>query len=255
MAYPVAMRFFKRFRTSKPTFSAPLTPDEPFFAIGDIHGRDDLLARLLPLMQDRAPGIRQVFVGDYIDRGEESAQVLRRLHEMQSADPQKVICLKGNHEDMLLNFLDAPARSGPRWMRYGGLQTMASFRVGAASESASEETWNEVRDMLRLAMGGKLETWLRELPTLWQTGNVAVLHAGADPALPLEGQDEQTLVWGHPAFMTTPREDGTWVVHGHTVVDEAASEAGRINTDTGAYATGVLTAAHVTQDEVAFLRA
>ncbi len=248
------MRFLKRFRTPKPTFSGPLRPEESFLAIGDIHGRDDLLGRLIPMMQERAPGLPMIFVGDYIDRGEDSAAVLTRLMEMQKADPEGVVCLRGNHEDMLLSVLRDPHRSGPRWLRYGGLQTMASFRVSPASETAPAEQWEEVGEKLRAAIGPELEAWLHALPTSWQSGNVTVLHAGADPQLPLEEQDEATLVWGHPDFMTTPRQDGAWVVHGHTVLEKARPQDGRIGIDTGAYATGQLTAALVAEGSVEFVQ-
>lgn len=236
------MRFLKRFRTPKATFSAALSPDEPFFAVGDLHGRADLLERLLPVMRERAPQARRVFLGDFVDRGEESAQVLTRLRTLQAEDPS-VICLLGNHEDMMLKFLDDPAKTGGRWLRYGGLQTLASYRVKPVGESAPAEEWQVVADALRAAIGPELESWLRELPTHWVSGNVAAVHAGADPALPIQAQVPAHLTWGHPEFDTTPRTDGVWVVHGHTIVDAPATEMGRISIDTGAYATGRLTAA------------
>lgn len=248
------MLFLKRFRAPKPTFSSRLAPDEPFFAIGDIHGRDDLLSRLLDRMAEIAPDIRLVFVGDYVDRGEESPNVLRRLQALQVNNPQTV-CLIGNHEQMLLQFLDSPARTGPRWLRYGGLQTMAGYAVAPVAETASEAKWNDARDRLRSALGPHTEEWLRNLPTLWQSGNVAVLHAGADPAQPLADQDDNTLIWGHPDFDTKLRSDGQWVVHGHTIVDEASPKAGRISIDTGAYATGRLTAALIRSGSVKFFTA
>jgi serine/threonine protein phosphatase 1 len=248
------MLFFRRFCTSKPKFSAPVSPGESFFAIGDIHGRDDLLARLLTHLDDTDPAIRRVFVGDYVDRGEKSAAVLDRLRALQSRTPN-TICLLGNHEQMLLDFLESPARNSSRWLRYGGLQTLASYSIPPVSETAPDEKWEEVRDRLREAMGAGTEAWIKGLPTLWQTGNVAVLHAGADPALPRGYQDPSTLIWGHPDFETTPRRDDMWVVHGHTIVETPAAGLGRISTDTGAYATGVLTAAWIRPGSVDFIRA
>lgn len=249
------MQLFTRFRAPKPTFSAHLAPDEPFFAIGDLHGCDDLLARMIQRLDEISPDIRRVFVGDYIDRGEASAQTLARLHGYQQNDPDRVICLRGNHEQMLERFLAAPDRHGPRWLRYGGLQTMASYGIAPPPETAPPEKWAEARDRLRTAMGPELLTWLAALPDWWQSGNVAVLHAAADPALPLDEQELEPMLWGHPAFMETPRSDGTWVVHGHTITEDPRPAAGRIPVDTGAYATGRLTAVLVQTGSIDFFSA
>ncbi|MEQ3748532.1 MAG: metallophosphoesterase family protein [Celeribacter sp.] len=217
--------------------------------MGDIHGRADLLDRLLEKLHQQAPpDARLICVGDYVDRGEESARTLRDLHALTQQHPDHVICLMGNHEEMLLNFLDAPAQAGPSWLRHGGLQTLASFGLPAPAPGSSGATpdtaaWEDLRDRLRAALGPDLETWLRALPLRWSSGNVTVVHAGADPALPLEAQPAQALLWGHRDFTTTPRSDGHWVLHGHTITDAPQVQAGRIAIDTGAYATGRLTAA------------
>ncbi|MBT9386721.1 metallophosphoesterase [Pseudooceanicola sp. CBS1P-1] len=237
------MIFFKRRRAPKPTFSAALAPSEPFFAVGDIHGRDDLLDRLLTRMAATAPEARQVFVGDYIDRGEQSAAVLQRLHAAERASEGRLLCLMGNHEEMLLRFLKDPAAEGPRWMRYGGLQTLASLSVSPPALSASQTEWETARDRLQDALGEPLLDWVRTLPRSWQSGNVAVVHAGAAPDRAIGDQDDTTLLWGTPDFEATPRTDGIWVIHGHTIVDLPYMRRGRIGVDTGAYATGRLTAA------------
>ena len=194
-------------------------PKEPFVAIGDIHGRADLLKRALRSIKDT----KIVCVGDYVDRGDDSAEVLRLLY----ARPD-VVCLSGNHEEMMLHFLDHPQKHGPRWLRYGGLQTLASFGVPGASEAAS---------------GAALDG---------QSGNVAVVHAAADPAVPIDMQTTETLHWGHADFETTQREDNIWVLHGHTIVDTPHADRGRVSIDTGSYATGRLTAAWVSSDGVTF---
>lgn len=217
--------------------------------VGDIHGRLDLLEALLAQIVPDAP---LVFVGDYIDRGEQSAQVLRRVQEMDQARA-RAICLIGNHEDMLLKFLDDPVGRGRRWLRFGGLQTLSSFGIGPVAETSPPQALEQAGEALAERMGAALIAWLRALPTSWQSGNVAVVHAGADPQLPLESQDPQALKWGHPAFRKTPRRDGIWVVHGHTIVDQPHAEAGRIAIDTGAFATGRLTAARIAPGELRFL--
>ena len=209
------------------------------------------MERLIPKLPDGPV----VFVGDYVDRGEDSAGVLRRLFDLETTR-EKVTCLMGNHEHFVLDFLEKPAQAGPRWLRHGGLQTLASFSVTPPSgPDVTEADWDAARDKLRSALGPDLETWIAARPALWRSGNVAVVHAGADPAQPIEAQKPGTLIWGHPDFDSTARTDGIWVVHGHTIVGEPGRFQGRVPIDTGAYATGQLTAALIDEDQVSFLSA
>lgn len=230
-----------------------VAPKEPFSVIGDIHGQINCLNSLLTKIDQDHAHSRLVFVGDYIDRGDHSAQVLTKLYELSQSRPETV-CLMGNHEEMMLSFLDNPERSGNRWMRYGGLQTMASFGAFRLVENNSPEALVDARDQLQKILPTGLESWLRNLPRHWQSGNVAVVHAGADPAKPIEGQKPKTLTWGHPDFGMRARKDGVWVVHGHTIVDMPQEQNGVISVDTGAYATGRLTAAHIDAGTVEFIQ-
>lgn len=226
------------------TLFGPVSPDASIYVIGDIHGRADLLVRLLALLD---PAIPVLCVGDYVDRGEHSAKVLRILR-----DAPAITCLKGNHEVMLLTFLDAP-KTGSNWLRNGGLQTLASFGIAGLSESAEGAPLEQASAALGAAMGDELINWLRNLPLFWQSGNVAVVHAGADPAASISTQRKDFLLWGHPDFTVTPRADGIWVVHGHTIVDAPTISNGRIAIDTGAFATNRLTAARISADGVSFI--
>lgn len=227
---------FKRLR---PDASGPLpAPDAPVAVIGDVHGCAGLLEKALD--QAEAP---VVLVGDYIDRGEQSADVLRML-----AARRDLTCLIGNHEDMLLRFLVDPKKEAGRWLGNGGLQTLASFGLDGTAGGQPAD----LRDRLQEAMGPKLLAWLHGLPSYWQSGNLAVVHAGADPALPMAEQRPQVLRWGHPAFEKRPRSDGLWIAHGHTIVPRPVIAAGRISVDTGAFATGRLSMALVTPDGVEF---
>lgn len=221
-----------------------LEPEVGFYAVGDIHGRADLLEQILV---DFPSDLPLIFVGDYIDRGDNSSKVLDIL---RSSD--EFICLKGNHEEMLLQFVEEPGRYGSRWLRYGGMQTLASFGIGGVTENSSRGEFEAVASELAGALGDDGLNWLSSLPSSYADGNVVVVHAGADPAVPIDQQSEQTLIWGHERFEKDQRTDGVWIVHGHTIVPEAISQNGRISIDTGAYATGKLSACRVSDGLVLF---
>lgn len=235
--------------------SADLQPERPFVAIGDVHGRADLLLEIDRLIEARCPGWPVVFLGDYVDRGEQSRDVLELLMSVSPQDTPPVVCLMGNHERMLLDFLDDPAKNGPRWLRNGGLQALASFGVAPPRGGSTDPAaLDEVRERLAAAMGAAMIAWLRARPLSWHSGNVWAVHAAADPELPMTDQSDNVLLWGHPEFLRKPRADGQWVVHGHTVVEAPQASAGRIAVDTGAYATGRLTAAAISADGVSFIQ-
>jgi len=196
-----------------------------------------------------------IFVGDFVDRGEDSAGVLAWLRDLQQANPDRVTCLMGNHEVMMIEFLDDPARRGARWLSHGGLQTLASFGVPGAHEIMLPDEFIAISDQLKKAMPDGLEDWLRALPTSWSSGNLWVVHAGADPTVPMSAQSEEVFLWSCRAFLGEARTDGQWVAHGHTVVDIPEQRSSRISTDTGAYHSGHLTAARcLPNGEVYFIQ-
>ncbi len=218
-------------------FPALPSPDEALCLVGDIHGRADLLDLLLALRAEAFPQTRLICLGDMIDRGPDSAGVLRRLRAEQA---RGAVCLAGNHEAMLLAFLDAP-EAGQGWLAHGGFGTLASFGVfPARGEDAPA-----LRDRLRAAMDAGLETWLRGLPLWWQSGDLVATHAGMDPALPPGIQGARVLQWGHGDFTRHARPDGLWVAYGHVIRETALAEGGRIALDTGAWATGRLSYARI----------
>lgn len=235
-----------------PVWAEP-APDAPFFAIGDVHGCYDDLLRLLDKTMAIDDSAAIICVGDLIDRGENSAGVLRFMAEHASGPDTRLHCLMGNHEAMLLGMLDDPEVTGPHWLRHGGLQTLASFGFPGLNENLSARAMHKVRDDLRDAMGPMLENWLRARPPIWTSGGVSVVHAGASPWETLDAQEVGHLVWGHPDFATIPRRDGQWIVHGHYIVPGPRKADGRISIDTGAYATGRLTGVYVHPEKVAFL--
>jgi len=222
-----------------------LAPLERFYAVGDIHGRLDLLQRLLAALDTDCP---IVFVGDYVDRGEYSAQVLRHLRHLSTNSDRQLTCLMGNHEDMLLRFLDDPEGMARMWWHNGGQQTLASYGIATSAGEVFE-----IADKLRSAMGQPLLDWLQSRPLTWTSGNVTAVHAALDPTKPVDEQTERTCLWGHPRFPSQRRRDGQWVVHGHTIVTDPKIENRVISVDTGAFATNHLTAAEFSPGQVRFL--
>jgi serine/threonine protein phosphatase 1 len=203
-------------------------------AVGDIHGRADLLA---PLLQDivqrwgeRLQAI--VVVGDLIDRGPDSAGVVRALRELEGALPGKVHCLRGNHEQMLLSCLEAPGLV-QEWLQFGGMETLDSFRVQSPS-----------------AIPEDVIAWLRGLPTQWEDPLRCYVHAGLQPGLRLRSQKDQHRLWIREPFLSSGFDFGKHVVHGHSTVETIGGRRPfpdirqfRTNLDTGAFHTGVLSAA------------
>lgn len=250
------MTLLDRLRNAfSPAFGAELAPETGFVVIGDLHGRLDLLDQMIERLAGRlGSDTTLVFVGDYVDRGESSAGVLGLLHMLQtSLWPGRVICLKGNHEAMMLNFLDAPEFDGQFWLSNGGMQTLASFGIMPPSPSGTAQELQRARDLLEEALGDDRLAWLRGLPLSYQSGNVFVAHAGADPHVPVDAQLDEHLLWGHPKFLVTDRRDGVWVAHGHTIFEKARLHNGRISVDTGAYATSMLSAAFIDTQFCRFL--
>ena len=246
------MTFLSRIFESSNRFTAPLRPNFPFVAVGDIHGNLGALDAMLSAIAsyDDLPS-RLMFVGDYIDRGSDSAAVFNTLYDLHQR--RGCVCLLGNHEHMMLEFLRSPVDAGQRWLRYGGLQTLASFDIPISSASPNPEEAALVAKMLRTALGSELLSWISGMPLTWQSGNILVTHAGLDPMTPVEHQMRDTHLFGHPQFRKRCRTDGIWVVHGHSVVDEPTIKDGVISIDTGAYATNRLSAAIITEKHIEFL--
>lgn len=234
-----------------PQWPAP-KPDALTYVIGDVHGCVDRLGALLAKIDADVAAQEQtariVFVGDYIDRGPASAEVLRFVAEMTGSFPGSVIALAGNHEQMMMDFLADPTGRARRWLRHGGLETLASFGIETRALSAETKIAAPLLDAagdLRDAMGPDLLDWVHGLPTSWSSGNLWVVHAGADPVVAMARQDPEVLKWGTPAFLSVERVDDQWVAFGHQVFDVPFAEEGRIAVDTGAVYGGDLTAARI----------
>lgn len=230
------------------TGTASPMPETPVYVIGDIHGRSDLLDLLLPrVAADRAERgwdrAATVFVGDYIDRGADSAGVLARCMELD-AHPD-VTCLLGNHEAMCLDFLTGSGGepAAITWLRNGGRAMLESYGAALPIRLDGVELIADMRDAALARISKRVIDWLRARPLVWTSGDLAVCHATPDPLIPLDELDQRDLVWGRPKPGMPDRADGYWLAHGHTIVREPRITGRRINVDTGAYETGLLTAA------------
>ena len=252
-------RFLKRLKPQPPYAALP-APKDPVCIIGDIHGRSDLLDTLVRhLCHEPDPArTRVILVGDLIDRGPDSAGVLARVRDWCAAPAPfaAVGCLMGNHERMMLDFLEDPVSHGPRWLSNGGDATLESFGLSPYRRlpgSAPGSTLVALRDDLLGALPDGLHSWLLALPLIWQEDHIVVTHAGADPGRPMEAQTSTSLLWGHHSFMTRSRSDGLWVAHGHMITRTPSARNGRIAVDTGAWRTGCLTAAVLNAQGVCFI--
>jgi serine/threonine protein phosphatase 1 len=234
------LSFFRRKSVPQLDLPPPV-PDGLTYAVGDIHGRLDLLELAIAAIEADRKGTAAtvVFLGDYIDRGPESAGVLNRLFCLRGSGLE-VVCLMGNHERMMLDFLDDPDGCGERWLDHGGSDTLTSFAVSRPVPSENGTLLQGMSDLLREALGSELEQWLRDLALSWRSGSLGCVHAFTDPARDWQSQTERVLLWGRPPSELSPRPDGMWVAHGHTIVPEAVARSGHIALDTGAYKTGVL---------------
>ena len=242
------------FRKSSRALPSPkVDPRERVYAIGDIHGRFDLMIRLLDRIvrdaeaKDDGRKVRLVFIGDYIDRGDASADVLDALSHLAMTPDHNAIFLLGNHEDAMLTFLDAP-HQGASWLRMGGQQTLASYGMGHVPDGLLQTDPLGVRDELARAAEDHIP-FLNDLKPKFVSGDVVFSHAGLNPARDLTDQSRDALAWGHPDFLQDWPLPGKRVVHGHYDDVSVVTKGGRICVDTGAYYSGVLTAVRLDDSE------
>jgi diadenosine tetraphosphatase ApaH/serine/threonine PP2A family protein phosphatase len=212
------------------------------YAIGDVHGRADLLQSLLTVIDaDLARSAPRraihVFLGDYIDRGPDSRGVLDLL--IARSRSHETVCLKGNHEVFLLEVLQDPTRL-QEWRHYGGLLTLVSYGITPTMSPTAEEQV-ELIDGLKRAIPPEHLAFVQQLPSSFTCGDFFFVHAGVKPGIPLERQRDEDMLWIREEFLASEEHFGKYVVHGHTPVSAPDIRSNRINIDTGAYATGNLT--------------
>ena len=235
-------RLFNRDRRNKPQI-----PDDCLvYAIGDIHGRADLMEPLLVAIDDdlsRAEASRQmvIFLGDYVDRGPDSRQVLDRLVAYSASSAAETHFIRGNHEDCLLAFMKDPA-TGPGWCEFGGRETLWSYGIAPPARRAEPHEWAAASDALRLVVPPSHLALLSDLKPSLEIGDYFFTHAGARPGVALSDQSDHDLMWIRGDFLDADTPFERVIVHGHTPEPAVMADHRRFGIDTGAYATGVLTA-------------
>jgi len=226
-----------RVRGRRPSLPAELR----IYAIGDIHGRLDLLSELLArISSDIAlrPTARPlyVFLGDYIDRGSASRETIDRL--IEHGKTHESIFLKGNHELIAIKCLSDRGLFD-QWLRLGGLETLVSYGV-AAETLANGKQIAELQSAFHGALPQAHFRFFRDLKNSFECGDFFFAHAGVKPNVELSRQKENDLLWIRGEFLTSKDDFGKIVVHGHTPAREIEVGPNRINIDTGAFATGRL---------------
>ena len=225
------------------------------YAIGDIHGRLDLLEEMLRrIEQDRAgrPARRTfvIFLGDLIDRGPESARVVERLRNYRPQDATPVF-LMGNHEEVLLRILAGERGILPSWLKFGGSECARSYGVYPDARRQSD-VGTAIR-IVQSAVPTAHRTFLESFGDTFRFGDYLFVHAGIRPGVAIEEQNRTDLRWIREPFLTDSNVHGCMVVHGHTIVTEVEERRNRIGIDTGAYQTGILTALAVEDEQRWFI--
>ena len=214
------------------------------YAVGDVHGRldllDDLLGKIHADIEQRGPcETLLVFVGDLIDRGPNSAEVVERLRTYEKRGVRPVFLL-GNHEEILLRILAGEASLIPSWLKFGGAECLRSY--GGDPKLLAGLPDAEAVRQVRNAIPATHAEFVNQFVDTFRFGDYLFVHAGVRPGVPLDEQRQSDLRWIREPFLLDDSDHGFVVVHGHTIASEVEEKANRIGIDTGAYATGVLTA-------------
>lgn len=221
-------------------------PRDRIYAVGDIHGRHDLLDALFEKIVDDASqfsderNLKIVFLGDYVDRGDNSKDVLDRLALVKERLAGQTTFLMGNHEAALLAFINDPVKNY-NWLEFGGRQTLSSYGVTLPKSAENRAELQDVCNQFQEAVAPHLN-FLTSLQRYTQSGDVVFVHAALDPAVSLEQQSDGALLWGNTGVLKASGYPGLRVVHGHFDAYEPVVTDTRICVDTGAYYSGRLTA-------------
>ena len=238
----------------------PRTPaDTVIYAIGDIHGRLDLLDELHRYILDDAAARRArqrllIYLGDLVSRGPDSRGVVERARDWLPPGFKRVV-LKGNHEDLLLRTHAGEFAAARHWLDYGGIEAMASHGVTVSDDLARDEAGiGELCHRFAAAFPIEQVEFLESLPLSHRAGDYFFAHGGVRPGIALDRQDPRDLIWIRKAFLNSEAEHGAVVVHGHSISRAPELRHNRIGIDTGAYHSGVLTCVVLDGAECGFLQ-
>lgn len=237
-------------KTAKAGPNGRIPPGQRCYAIGDIHGRADLLSALLKLIQADdaarpAAALQLIFLGDLVDRGPESARVVDQAIALARQLPCRF--LAGNHEEVMLKSIEGDERALRLWLRIGGRETILSYGMDEAAYNRLDY------DELLAALPGLIppahRAFLESFEDLIELGDYAFVHAGIRPDVPLGEQPVNALRWIRDEFLDHPGPHPRIIVHGHSITDQVDWQANRIGIDTGAYASERLTALALELDQ------
>ncbi len=238
-------RFLSFWREEQEEVFTPRLPKGVrIYAVGDVHGHDDLLRRLLDKLErdlSERPTARTIllFLGDLIDRGPASRDVVERLRTYRR-DGVQTVFLMGNHEEILLRIIDGEDRLIFDWLSFGGDRCMESY--GLSPKSLSGITLADAGRVIRGAIPEDHVGFLRTFSDSFRAGDYLFVHAGIRPGVPLAQQVPEDLRWIRTPFLDFSRRHDAMVVHGHTISIDIDERHNRIGIDTSAYQNGVLTA-------------
>ena len=236
------LNFFQR---KRPPVVRAAPDGNRLYAIGDVHGRLDALDILLEairadaLQGDLHPVL--VMLGDYVDRGPASRGVIERLIELERDPMLETRFIRGNHDDTMMRFTAEPS-IGVSWCGFGGVETLQSYGVTAPLTSDDTEAWAAAQTAFAAALPADHLRFLRALEPYVEYGDYFFTHAGVRPGVELDDQDGHDLMWIREEFLRGSATFSKTIVHGHTPEEDAFVSDRRIGVDTGAYATGRLTA-------------
>ena len=242
------MGLLSQFRVERriDSYSASVPAGVTIYAVGDIHGRSELLGSLAASIavdsSSTADDVLTVFLGDYVDRGLESAQVIERLSTGNFPTP--FVALRGNHEAALLDFLENP-QILDKWRHWGGLETLMSYGVDV-TEARRGRDFETVQAKFRSVLPAHHLQFFRDTVLSYSVGDYFFCHAGVRPRVPLDAQSEKDLLWIRDEFLAYTKGFERVIVHGHTPVPEVEFLSHRINVDTGAYVSGKLSCVALT---------